>query len=198
MRFILTMAVSLSLLAAVQVHVAVADDADGDTTAVAQCDGLPPSVTIAVMTGSDTTRICREMVRVLEGVRRKDVTTFEKAAYVMQHNGYAKDGVQIAQELVEINRLRGLYDKPDRWYDTINLIVKTRTGFNGVVSPAHVITFLRKAGPDAAKGLSDDGLVSMIILMKRQYQSGDWATRMAASGLPCAMSRASMPGIGRC
>jgi hypothetical protein len=172
MRFILTMAVSLSLLAAVQVHVAVADDADGDTTAVAQCEGLPPSVTIPVMTGSDTTRICRDMMRVLEGVRRKDITTFEKAAYVMQHNGYAKDGVLIAQQLVEIIRLRGLYNKPDRWDDTINLIVETWNGFKGAVSPAQVIAFLRRAGPDSAKGLSDDGLVSMIILMKRQYQNG--------------------------
>jgi hypothetical protein len=106
MRFILMMAASLSLLAAVQVHVAVADDADGDTTAVAQCEGLPPSVTIPVMTGSDTTRICRDMMRVLEGVRRKDITKFEKAVYVMQHNGYAKDGVLIAQQLVEIILLR--------------------------------------------------------------------------------------------
>jgi hypothetical protein len=164
MRVILRMAVSLSLLATVQVHVAAADDADNDATAVAQCEGLPPSVTIPVMTGSDTTRICREMVRVLEGVRRKDVTTFEKAVYVMQHN---------AKELVEIIRLRGLYDKPDRWHDTIDLIVKTWNGFNGVVSPAQVIAFLRKAGPDAAKGLSDDGLVSMIILIKREHQSGN-------------------------
>jgi hypothetical protein len=152
----------------------VAADADKDATPVAQCDGLPPSVSIIVVSWSETTKICREMVRVLEGVRHKDITTFEKAVYLLHaKGGYEKDNVQIAKELVEIIRLRGLYDKPDRWYGTVDVIFRAWEAFHGVVGPTQVITFLRSAGPDAAKGLSDDGLTSMIILMKRQYQSGE-------------------------
>jgi hypothetical protein len=74
---------------------------------------------------------------------------------------------------VEIIRLRGLYNKPDRWYDTNDLIVRSWVAFNGAVGPRQVISFLRAAGPDAAKGLSDDGPTNMIVLMKRQYQRGD-------------------------
>jgi hypothetical protein len=152
----------------------VAADADKDATPVAQCDGLPPSVSIMVISWSETTKICRAMVRVLEGVRHKDITTFEKAAYLLHaKGGYEKDNVQVTQELVEIIRLRGLYDKPDRWYGTLDLILRAWEAFHGVVGPTQVISFLRSAGPDAAKGLSDDGLTSMIILMKRQYQSGE-------------------------
>ena len=111
--------------------------------------------------------------RVLEGFRRKDITNFEKAVAVLQAKGYEGDNTQIARELVEIIRLRGLYDKPDRWYDTNDLIVRSWTAFNGAVGPGQVISFPRAAGSDAAKGLSDDGLLNMIILMKRQHQRGD-------------------------
>ena len=74
---------------------------------------------------------------------------------------------------MEIIRLRGLYDKPDRWYDTNNLVVKSWSAFNGVIGPRQIIAFLRAAGPGAAKGLSDDGLMHMIVLMKIQHQWGD-------------------------
>jgi hypothetical protein len=148
------------------------DDADKDITPVTQCEGLPPSVSISVMSWSDTTKVCREMARVLEGIRRKDITNFEKAVYLLQRQGYEKDNTQIARDLVEIIRLRGLYDKPDRWYGTNDLIIRSWTAFNGAVGPSQVISFLRAAGP-AAKRLSDDGLGNMIILMKQQYQRGD-------------------------
>jgi hypothetical protein len=147
-------------------------EADQDATPVVQCEGLPLSVSIMVMTWSETTKVCREMARVLEGVRRKDITNFEKAIYVLQHQGYEADNSQVAKELVEIIRLRGLYDKPDRWYGTNDLIVRSWNAFNGAVGPRQVISFLRAAGPDAAKSLSDDGLSKMIILMKRQHQRG--------------------------
>jgi len=149
------------------------NDADQDTTPVMQCEGLPPSVSIVVMSWSDTTKVCREMARVLEGVRRKDITSFEKAVYLLQRQGYEVENTQIAKELVEIIRLRGLYDKPDRWYGTNDLIVRSWTAFNGAVGPRQVISFLRAAGPDAAKRLSDDGLLNMIVLVKRQHQRGD-------------------------
>jgi len=68
---------------------------------------------------------------------------------------------------------RGLYNKPDRWYDTNDLIVRAWNAFNGAVGPRQIISFLRTAGPDMAKGLSDDGLTNMIILMKHQHQRGD-------------------------
>lgn len=126
-----------------------------------------------VMSWSETTKICREMARVLEGVRRKDITNFEKAIYVLQHQGYEADNSRVAKELVEIIRLRGLYDKPDRWYDTNDLIVRSWNAFKGAIGPRQVISFLRDAGPDAAKGLSDDGLSTMIVLMKIQHQRGE-------------------------
>jgi hypothetical protein len=81
--------------------------------------------------------------------------------------------MQVTRELIEIIRLRGIYNKPDRWYDTNNLIVKSWNAFNGAVGPRDIIAFLRGAGPEAAKALSNDGLISMIILIKRQHQSGD-------------------------
>jgi hypothetical protein len=148
-------------------------EVDKDTTPVTQCEGLPPSVSIAVMSWSETTKICQQMVRVLEGVRRKDITNFEKAVYVLRHQGYEADNSGVATELVEIIRLRGLFDKPDRWFDTNDLIVRSWNAFNGAVGPRQVISLLRAAGPDAAKGLSDDGLTTMIILMKQQHQRGE-------------------------
>jgi hypothetical protein len=164
-------AAALICLAAQPAH---ADDADNDTTPVTQCDGLPPSVSIMVVTWRATAQICREMIRTLEGVRYKDITIFEKAIYLLRRQGhYDKDDVQIAKELVEIIRLRGLYDKPDRWFGTNDLIYRSVIAFNGAVGPDQVIAFLRSSGPDMAKSLSDDGLMKMIIVIKRMHQSGD-------------------------
>src|SRR5690349_8563715 len=87
---------------------AAESDADQDTTPVAQCDGLPPGVSVSVMSWSETAGVCREMLRVLEGVRRKDVTEFEKAIYVLHAKGHGGDYTQIAKDLVEVIRLRGL------------------------------------------------------------------------------------------
>jgi hypothetical protein len=152
--------------------VADAPDPDPDTTSVTRCEGLPISVSIMVMTWSETTVICREILRVLEGVRRKDITSFEKAVYMLRHAGYAKDSAQITRDLVDIIRLRGLFNKPDRWYGTLDIIVRSWNAFNGAVGPAQVISFLRAAGPRAATALSDDGLGTAIIMIKQQYQRG--------------------------
>ena len=165
--------------------VAYADpDADQDTTPVTVCtpkifptdhEGLPPSVSIPVFSWKETTKVCQEMIRVLDGTRHKDITNFEKAVAVLHYGklSYGTDDMQVTRELIEIIRLRGIYNKPDRWYDTNNLIVKSWNAFNGAVGPRDIIAFLRGAGPEAAKALSDDGLISMIILIKRQHQSGD-------------------------
>jgi hypothetical protein len=157
---------------------------DKDATPVTQCEGLPPSVSIILMSWSDTEKVCREMIPVLEGVRRKDITNFEKAIAMLnghrqrladnfEYGGYEGDDAQVARELVEIIRLRGLYDKPDRWDATNDLILRSWAAFNGVVGPRDVIAFLRGAGPDAAKHLSDEGLLAMIVVMKRRHQSGE-------------------------
>jgi hypothetical protein len=165
--------------------VAYADpDADQDTTPVTVCtpkifptdhEGLPPSVSIPVFSWKETTKVCQEMIRVLDGTRHKDITNFEKAVAVLHYGklSYGTDDMQVTRELIEIIRLRGIYNKPDRWYDTNNLIVKSWNAFNVAVGPRDIIAFLRGAGPEAAKALSDDGLISMIILIKRQHQSGD-------------------------
>jgi hypothetical protein len=164
----------LALILALAPTIAGAADseAEKDITPVAQCEELPASVSIPVMSWSNTAIVCREMASVLEGIRRKDITNFEKAVYILHAKGYEGEYPQIAKELVEIIRLRGLYDRPDRWYDTNNLVVKSWNAFNGVIGPGQIISFLRASGPQAAKGLSDDGLLHMIILMKIQHQQG--------------------------
>jgi hypothetical protein len=157
---------------------------DQDITPVTQCEGLPPSVTIMLMSWSDTAKVCREMARVLVGVRRKDITNFEKAIVMLNgtrrrlpdrlmYGGYEGDNTQVAKELVEIIRLRGLYDQPDRWDDTNDIIIRSWAAYDGVVGPRDVIAFLRGAGTDMAKSLSDDGLIAMIVLIKRDHQSGN-------------------------
>ncbi|MGY3501690.1 hypothetical protein [Bradyrhizobium sp. USDA 4471] len=155
-----------------RVH-AADDPAEQDATPIRGCDELPPSVSFRAMSFSETAAQCREMSRVLEGIRHKDITSFEKAVYVLQRAGYEGDYAHIAKDLVEIIRLRGLYDQPDRWRDTNEVVVKSWNAFNGAVGPRQIIAFLRASGPQAAHSLSDDGLVHMIILMKMQYQRGE-------------------------
>lgn len=147
--------------------------ADADMTLVKDCDALPHSVTVKEMSWSETMGICHQMMRVLEGVRNKDITMFEKFAIVMQVKGYENGDAQAIKEIVEIIRLRGLYDKPDRWFDTMNLIFNSWVDFHGAVGPADVIMFLRSYGPDGAKTLSDGGLEIMIVYMKSLYRNGN-------------------------
>src|SRR5690348_7262640 len=67
------------------------DPAEQDATPIRGCDGLPPSVSFQAMTFSETSTQCREMSRVLEGIRHKDITGFEKAVYVLHRAGYDGD-----------------------------------------------------------------------------------------------------------
>jgi hypothetical protein len=109
---------------------ALADtDADQDTTPITQCKGLPPSVSVAVFSWSETTKVCQEMIRVLQGIRHRYITNFEKSTAVLHYSSqsYGTDDMQILKELIEIIRLRGLFDKPDRWYDTNDLIIRAWT-----------------------------------------------------------------------
>jgi hypothetical protein len=96
---------------------AIAEDAgdlaDADLTEVGQCDALPPKASIMVFSWRDTTVVCREMIRVLEGVTISDVRSFEKAAAVLHFKGYEKEKLQIVKELVDIVRLRGFFNKRD-------------------------------------------------------------------------------------
>ena len=170
-RWSLACGIALNLIAG---HaLAESSAADQDTTPVSQCDILPPSVSIDTVSWRETSSICREMARVLEGIRYNDVRAFGKAVFLLHAKGYEGDYQQIARELVEIIRLRGLYDKPDRWYDTNDLLYRSWIAFNGAVGPKQVVAFLKAAGPKVAKGLSNDGLTSMIVMMKIQHQRGD-------------------------
>ena len=144
-----------------------------DKTPVTQCDSLPPSAAIEVFSRSDAIPLCRQVLRVLEGVTVDDLRTFEKAAYLFSRYGYeAGDYARITGELVEIIRLRGLYDQQPRWLPTIELALKSYQAFNGIVTPRDIVLLLKSSGP-MAKTLSDDGLTTMIIVMKRQRQQGD-------------------------
>src|SRR5579862_6843954 len=79
-----------------------------DTTAVKGCDNLPASASIEVSSWSDTAKICREMLKVLEGVTIHDLQTLEKGVYVLSFSDYEKGQyAQIASEFVDIIRLGG-------------------------------------------------------------------------------------------
>jgi hypothetical protein len=152
---------------------AMADDAK-DFTPVPKCEDVSYTASISVFSKADAVGHCRSMEKVLEGVRVQDIRAFETAAYILSRSGY-HDGQydQIIKELVEIVRLRGQYDKPDKWDSTLNVVWKGFEGTKGDVSPYTIRTFLKGAGP-MAKTLSDDGLVNMIAVMHTSHQSGDW------------------------
>jgi hypothetical protein len=172
MRFPLFANIILALLCVAHTTAALGED-DSETNVVS-CDRLPFSASIEVFSKSDTLAICREMLRILEDVRASDINNFSKAVYVLSRQGYKESSYsQIARELVDIVRLRGLYGKRARWLPTVDLVVRCWSAFHGIVSPADVQASLRDAGPRSAKALSDDGLTAMIIIIKQQRQSGD-------------------------
>jgi len=149
-----------------------ADDAR-DFTPVPKCEDISYSASISVFSKQDAVGLCRSMERVLDGVRVEDIRTFEKVAYILSRSGYHEGQYdQIIGELVEIVRLRGLYNKPDRWYPTADLVWRGFEGTKGDVTPYTILTFLRSAGP-MAKTMSDDGLVGMMSFMHVSHQSGD-------------------------
>ena len=59
-----------------------------DQTPITQCDSLPPSAAIEVFSRSDAIPLCRQVLRVLEGVTVDDLRTFEMATYLFSAKGY--------------------------------------------------------------------------------------------------------------
>lgn len=108
----------------------------------------------------------------LDGVRVKDIRNFSEAALVLNREGYKGSFDEITEQLVEIVRLRGLYDKPDRWYANLDIIVRMYESFNEVVTPIDAIEFLRAAGK-AGKTMSDDGFKTMLIVLMEQKRQSD-------------------------
>jgi len=154
--------------------VATAQDPYQDTTPVTQCDGLPSSLSLDnAFSWSQTANICRQMLRTLDGIRRKDIANFSLAIWSMRNKGYDADYLQVAKELIEIIRLRGLYNKPDRWKDANDVIYGTWVALNGSVSAKQVIAILRNTDEQRARALSDDGLRRIIVYAKQQNQSGN-------------------------
>jgi hypothetical protein len=131
-------------------------------TPITQCENLPPSTSIEVFSNLTTIAVCREVLGILEGVTIENLRDFEKAAVVFSAKGYRPgEYKRIAAELVDIIRLRGLYNKRDRWGSTIDIVWKAFAAFNGVVTPYDIDEILRASGP-MAKTLSDDGLLMQL------------------------------------
>jgi hypothetical protein len=149
--------VSAIILSVVGCPPALAIDADSDTTPVLIYNRLPDTAGIEVLSKSDALSICRAM-GLLDGVRVEDIRAFSKCAAVLSHEGYEGSNSDIAKQLVQVVRLRGLYAQPDRWLPTLDIVARAYQAFNSVVAPSDIIaSFLRDAGPDASKALSDEG-----------------------------------------
>ena len=101
---------------------AIAEDANNDRPIVS-CDDLTIADTIKQLSRSDTVKICREMLKVLEGVKASNVREFSAVVFLFALKGYEDGGyAQIASELVDIIWLRGLFDKPTRWEENNSLV----------------------------------------------------------------------------
>ena len=151
---------------------AVAEDANNDRPIVS-CDDLTITDTIEQLSRSDTVTICREMLKVLEGVKVSNVREFSTVVFLFALKGYEEGRhAQIASELVDIIRLRGLLDRPTRWEENNNLVWQGWQVTDNLIGPSEVQAFLRGSGP-MAETLTDDGLEKMIILMKIMRQKGE-------------------------
>ena len=143
-----------------------------DLTPVTQCNKLPYSASF-VFTISDTALVCREVLKVLEGVTVADLILFQKAAHALVvYYGYERDYGSVTAELVEIIRLRGLYNKRDRWEATVDIAVKAWGGTNGLVTPRDIARELRDAG-QWAKIWSDETVIDMIALLAVRRKEGN-------------------------
>jgi hypothetical protein len=143
---------------------------DEDVTPVPICNDMPASAVISLLSGIEAKRVCRAM-GLLVDVRVKDIREFSKSYVVLRANEYPGSIDEIVKQLVTIVRLRGLGAKSDRWDATLNIVLKTYQAFNGVVTPIDIINFLLGSG-SMAKTLSDEGLTTMLILIKIRKQDG--------------------------
>jgi hypothetical protein len=76
------------------------------------------------------------MLRILKGATIADLRSFSKAAYLLSVKGYESGKyAEITRELVDIIRLRGLYDNEPRWGPTLDIVWKAWQGENGLIAP---------------------------------------------------------------
>jgi len=142
-----------------------------DPTPVTQCDKLPYSATFKYFSISDTQTVCREMAKVLEGFTIGDLIDFQTSAYVFVHDGCSRDYESAAAEMVNIIRLRGLYNKRDRWQPTVDIAYRACYASHGLVTARDIAHELRDAGPELAKGLDDENfktLLAMVVVERRE------------------------------
>src|SRR5262249_32652869 len=127
-----------------------------------------------VLDQTEAEGVCWEMMRILQGVTLADLHEFSMAVFMLSKKGYETGNYsQIARDLVDIIRLRGLFNKELRWKPTVELVWKLWMGENGLISPRTIREFLVSAGPEAAKALSDDGLINMMIYFVVEQKNGD-------------------------
>ncbi len=124
------------------------ESADDDLTPVETCGNLPRTASIEVFTSGESAATCKEMLRILKGVRIAAVRSFSKAAYVLSRSGYQEgDYSQTVRELVDIIRLRGLFNNRPRWYQTNDFIVRCWTAFHGRLIPLTQVRLYVVAAP---------------------------------------------------
>ncbi|MGO8740637.1 hypothetical protein [Rhodoblastus sp.] len=166
--------IAAAFLIGLLVTPARADEAaDHDETPASDCSNLPPEASLPVFSWAETARFCQKASIILEGMRIKDIRTFEKGAVVLSFGHCGTGDLQNSiATLLEIVRLRGQYNQPDRWYGTADLMARICQVYKDAVPPSEIIAFLRSAGP-AAKTLSDEGLRNMIIMMEIRHQQGE-------------------------
>ena len=167
MRFLISAiaAISLSGIAAAETA------ADSDGTPVPVCSQMPDSAAFGSMSRDQLMQVCRA-IGLLDGVRVKDIRDFALGAQILRHEGYADSPENTVKQLVQIIRQRGLYNQPDKWRGTIDIVLKAYLAFNGVVEPLDIIGILSALG-ERAKILSDDGFTRIIVVYKLRKQSGE-------------------------
>jgi phage terminase Nu1 subunit (DNA packaging protein) len=96
-----------------------------DAEVLAQICRSHPPTKATEFSLSDRADVCSEITRVLEGATISDLDEFLDTITVLSHGGYKKGQyTQIAREVVEIIRLRGLYNSEPRWDKTLDMICR--------------------------------------------------------------------------
>jgi hypothetical protein len=126
------------------------------------------------MTTNEFRRLCEKMSQTLSGVTADDVRDLGVAVAVFRHKGY-KNGQQdeIAADLIDILRLRGLAHHHERWHDTSDLVWKIYSVEGDFVSPETVREFLKTIGLQQAKNITDDQMLTMLAALAVRYKNGD-------------------------
>jgi len=113
------------------------------------------------------------MVRILEDATISDLRGFSKVTYVLSRKGYEPEEYsKIAGELVEIIRLRGLFDKEPRWSSSNEMVWALWVAERGLVSPRTIVELLTGAGPDVARTITDDALARTMIALAVAHKNG--------------------------